>query len=97
MTCPNYSRKGQRELYQGVFPGSFRFIDILPPRRIRLKPGPKPKGDINYHPPRITQKIGRPRKEKAPSPPKRKKERMLSAAEADRRIREMDKLKIEYI
>jgi hypothetical protein len=91
MSCPDYRKMSRQKIYYGCFPGEMRFTYILPERPKKRKPGPKPKGHPDYHPPKITKKMGRPRKEKAPKERDRR-DKMLSAAEADRRIREQDRL-----
>lgn len=98
MSRSDYRNMNRQRLYYLCFPTEFRFIDILPPKKVKQRPGPKPKGHPDYHPPVITQKMGRPRKH----PPKEKRlipyvrpEKMLSCDEADRRIREMDRVKME--
>jgi hypothetical protein len=78
--------------YNGCPVGEFRFVEIVSEPRIKQKPGPKPKGHPDYHPPVITKKMGRPRKDK-PVKATKPKEKILSCAEADRRLREMDRLK----
>ena len=96
MSCPDYRKMSRQKIYYGCFPGELRFTYILPERPKKRKPGPKPKGHPDYHPPVITKKLGRPRI-KSPKPPKVTDDRckILSCAEADRRIREMDRLKKE--
>jgi hypothetical protein len=78
--------------YNGCPIGEFRFVEIVSEPRIKQKPGPKPKGHPDYHPPKITKKMGRPRKDK-PVKATKPKEKILSCEEADRRLREMDRLK----
>jgi hypothetical protein len=97
MSCPDYRKMNQKkQLRHGCFTDEFRFVGIIAPPKVKRRPGPKPKGHPDYHPPVITKKLGRP-KIKSPKPPKVTDDRckILSCAEADRRIREMDRIKKE--
>jgi hypothetical protein len=93
MSCPDYRKMNQKkQLRHGCFTDEFRFVGIIAPPKVKRRPGPKPKGHPDYHPPKITKKMGRPRKDK-PVKATKPKEKILSCEEADRRLREMDRLK----